>query len=165
MSQFVCESCESEFTRRTNTHFCSLMCRFLAKVNLGDPADCWEWTAFRDGNGYGRLQIDGLAAKAHRVSYELSVGPIPDALPLDHLCRNPPCVNPDHLEPVTHRENILRGVGMGAINARRTHCAHGHEFNDENTLVTKQGNRACRPCNTESTRVRRAKRRKNQESI
>jgi len=86
--------------------------RFWPKVERWDPDWCWQWTASRHPLGYGRMGLggkDGGMAYAHRVSYELHFGPIPNGLELDHLCRNPGCVNPKHLEPVSHRENLLRG--------------------------------------------------------
>lgn len=94
-------------------------------------------------------------AKAHRVAFELIRGCIPNGLVLDHLCRNRGCVNPDHLEPVTFRENIMRGVGYTAQQARKTHCRHGHEFTVENTYVWR-GGRICRTCRRIQTAVRRA---------
>ncbi|HEV2928117.1 MAG TPA: HNH endonuclease signature motif containing protein, partial [Propionibacteriaceae bacterium] len=108
--------------------------RFWAKVDRsGGPDACWPWTANRMDSGYGRYSIDGRSKLAHRISYELSVGSIPDGLQIDHLCRNKPCVNPTHLEAVTQRENLLRGDTVPARNAARTHCANGHEFTPENT--------------------------------
>src|ERR1035437_6893898 len=105
----------------------SMIARFWAKVDKTE--DCWNWTAHTDGMGYGQLakpgQHGGLVV-AHRFAYELLVGPIPEGLQLDHLCRNRACVNPDHLEPVTRRVNILRGVGFGAVNAKKTECPRGH---------------------------------------
>lgn len=116
---------------------------------------CWEWPGKRDPNGYGR------AGKwwAHRVAYEVWVGPVPAGLELDHLCRNPACVRPDHLEPVTHRVNMLRGRTIGARNAAKTHCIHGHEFTLANTYIRSDtGGRQCRQCGRDRDRVRARKR-------
>lgn len=103
---------------------------------------CWEWTASRFRNGYGQ----GNRTVAHRVVYELLVGPVPEGLDLDHLCRNRGCVNPGHLEPVTRRENLRRGETLPAANAIKTHCNTGHEFSEENTYVDALGKRHCRAC-------------------
>lgn len=90
-------------------------------------SNCWEWTRYREG-GYGRLKRHGRHVLAHRFFYETCFGPVPAGLDLDHLCRNRWCVNPDHLEPVTRRENVLRGAGLAAMGARKTHCDRGHEL-------------------------------------
>ena len=92
---------------------------------------------------------------AHRVAYELTNGPIPDGLELDHLCRVRHCVNPSHIEAVTHRENTLRGTGPIPHRARQSHCKHGHEFTPENTYRLPNGCRHCRTCSIEWTRRRR----------
>lgn len=107
---------------------------------------CWLWTAAIT-DGYGSIHSSYLRRnlRAHRFAYELLVGPIPVGLQLDHLCRVRRCVNPAHLEPVTARENIMRGVGMGARNARRTHCPKGHPYEGDNLLLDKTGRR-CRTC-------------------
>jgi hypothetical protein len=91
--------------------------RFWSKVDR--TGDCWKWTAGLTGSGYGRFRWDGGEVAAHRFAYELLVGAIPDGLQIDHLCRNRACVNPAHMEPITQRENILRGVGRAALNAPR----------------------------------------------
>jgi len=103
---------------------------------------CWEWTSWRIKNGYGRIQLKDGPKLAHRVVYELLVGRVPPGLTLDHLCRNRLCVNPEHLQPVTMRENVLRGVGPTAINARKVNCIHGHKI----TGMTKRGHRYCVTC-------------------
>jgi hypothetical protein len=91
------------------------------------------------------------------VAYELAIGPIPEGLTIDHLCRNRGCVNPAHLEAVTNRTNLLRGDGIAALNARKTHCKRGHEFTPENTYVWREGTRACRACHTAQEQARRQK--------
>lgn len=140
--------------------------RFWSKVDKDGASGCWLWTATKVSDGYGQflLTVDGVqrGRPAHRHAYELLVGPIPDGHQLDHLCRVRACVNPDHLEPVTQRENVLRGEGLAAINARKTHCKNGHEFTDENTrrYVGPNGapRRACRACHRERGRRRYAAR-------
>lgn len=117
---------------------------FLAKVQESD--DCWEWVGFRDRLGYGRYQSWKGENYAHRVSYRIFVGPIPDGMSLDHLCRNRGCVRPDHLEPVLHRVNVLRGDGPTAVNAAKTRCVQGHELSGDNLIIRKKGYRECREC-------------------
>lgn len=136
--------------------FAQVAPRFWSKVDRGGDGECWPWLGSGDGR-YGQLYVSGKSIKAHRFAYELLVGPIPDGLTLDHLCRNTACVNPAHLEPVSHRENVLRGDGLTARRARQTHCKRGHEFTTENTYVTAIGQRKCRTCTRERMRRVRSK--------
>lgn len=106
---------------------------------------CWDCLNTKAGNGYFQVQLDNKVVRAHRMSYEMFVGDIPEGLVIDHLCRNPACVNPDHLEVVTNKENILRGVGLTAQNSKKTHCLRGHPYDAANTRVGKKG-RDCRAC-------------------
>lgn len=96
-------------------------------------------------HGYGAQYIGGKTRYAHIVAYEAKNGKVPHGLELDHLCRNTSCINPDHLEAVTHRINILRGLGPTAENARKTHCFRGHLLEGDN-LVLREGMRRCRIC-------------------
>ena len=106
---------------------------------------CWLWTKRTDSDGYAIFCLNGKNRKAHRVAYETWIGPIPRGLTLDHICRVRNCVNPDHLEPVTNRENFLRGDNLMSKFARATFCRHGHEFTGDNTYDTPLG-RKCRTC-------------------
>ena len=120
--------------------------RFWAKVNKSGPNGCWEWTGALS-RGYGSIGVTGyLQQGAHRIAYLILVGQIPERMHLDHLCRNPKCVNPAHLEPVTSRENTLRGVGHPAVNAAKTHCKFGHPLSGDNLYRDKRGRRECLCC-------------------
>lgn len=128
--------------------------RFWSRVSGGDFTQCWEWrqppsreghyAVFRVTNGAGGL----YTAQAHRVAYELLIAPIPEGLELDHLCRNRPCVNPWHLDPVTRLVNHRRSLPgrRGEPQRSKTHCKHGHQFTPENTYFTAGSGRQCRLC-------------------
>ena len=123
-------------------HRVPLVVRVSRKVVI-DERGCWVWQgALTDG--YARGRVAGRTVGLHRAEYEHVHGPIPDGMQLDHLCRNRACLNPTHLEPVTQRENILRGEGVAATQARRTHCVRGHDLS--NARITKKGYRVCRAC-------------------
>lgn len=121
--------------------------RFAERVALTDSG-CMLWLGGLNGVGYGQFYgTGGERIYAHRWSYEHHVGPIPEGLVLDHLCRVRNCVNPDHLEPVTHAENILRGEGPSARHAQKSHCPAGHLYAGRNLYVhPTKGYRTCREC-------------------
>lgn len=141
--------------------------RFMSKIVWnGDGDECWTWEGSRDRGGYGRFhrgsRADGSnrTAIAHRAAYEMFVGVIPSGLALDHLCRNRACVNPDHLEPVPHAENVKRGNGpsiAGARQAVKTHCPQGHPYSGENLYTNARGERFCRECRRAAVRRWREK--------
>lgn len=130
--------------------------RFWQKVNKTDG--CWLWTGGLNRKGYGNFKHGTLSA-AHRYSYRLLVGEIPDGLQLDHLCRTPSCVNPAHLEPVDSRTNIFRGDTEARRNAEKTECKWGHPFTEANTIRTPEGHRHCRECARERNRAYAARKR------
>lgn len=123
--------------------------RIFAYLDTLDFFACWEWTGGLSAYGYARISIARKRVPAHRVVYELLIGPIPDGYVIDHLCRVRHCLNPLHLEPVPNVVNVLRGMGPNAINARKTECAWGHPFTESNTKIRKNGHRQCRRCHNE----------------
>jgi len=122
--------------------------------NVEDQGFCWHWTGSRIKGGYGNFRFGRRTHQAHRLAYQLLVGEIGPGLQLDHLCRIRACVNPDHLEPVAQRINILRGFGASAVHARQTHCINGHEFTKANTRIRRSGRRECRTCHARQERER-----------
>lgn len=159
MADATCSQCSRPVQARglCNTHYFnaraagmpklpvpSIEERFWAKVDVAGV--CWEWTGSRGELGYGNFNATKTSRwRAHRWAWTNLVGPVPDGLHLDHLCRNPPCVNPDHLEPVTNRENGLRGAA-GKRNAAKTHCPQKHPYSGDNLIIRPRGGRACREC-------------------
>lgn len=125
--------------------------RLQARFVPDEETGCWVWQGGTGSKGYGRFRWwPGKRTSAHQAVYEVWIGPIPDGLILDHLCRNPSCVNPAHLEPVTFAENVLRGNGACARNARKTHCPRGHEYDAHDGE-----RRYCSTCRREYWRVHR----------
>ena len=107
---------------------------------------CWLWYGGKDKRGYGNFSFGRHGRKSHIVAYELIIGKVPEGLELDHLCKNHGCVNPEHLEPVTHKENLLRGDGWGAVNSRKTHCKNGHLLTEDNIYKSIKTKRQCKIC-------------------
>jgi hypothetical protein len=136
-----------------------LLVRLTEKIRVL-PNGCWEWTAAKQ-KGYGTISVGtrpgggSIVARAHRLVYEMAIGPIPSGLEPDHLCRNRACVNPWHLEPVTHLVNVQRGPNPRSL---QTHCKHGHEFTPDNTICRAKNRRGCRACGIEDARAYRARR-------
>jgi hypothetical protein len=140
-----------------------LAVRFWAKVNKRGPVPkhrpdlgrCWVWTASTAGGGYGKIISEGGRTghlmQAHHFLWIQKNGRIPKGKELDHLCRNRACIRDSHLEAVTRRINLLRGVGFVAKQAAQTKCIHGHPFNRENTY-RHRGHRYCRTCRRERVR-------------
>lgn len=136
--------------------------RFNSSYEESDSG-CWLWTGTIQPNGYSSFYFEGRTVRGHRWSYEHFIGPIPDGLQIDHRCHKPSdcqlgddcphrrCVNPDHLEPVPHRENSRR--------AMRSHCVNGHELTPENTYIPADGKRYCRECRRRRVREYRERRR------
>lgn len=145
--------------------------RFSSQITKRDDG-CWEWTGYRTCHGYGQMHMGGKggrSARVHRIAYILWRGPIPGSHELDHACHTRDescaggrtcthrrCVNPDHLEPVSQRDNVLRSRSFVAKNAAKTHCYRGHEFTDENTYRYSDGRRQCRICMREHGRNQQA---------
>lgn len=137
--------------------------RFADKIGPTDENGCYPWTAHLN-DGYGTFSYRKKLYKAHRWIYEQCEGSIPDGMQIDHLCRNRACVNPDHLEVVTQRENILRGEGLAAEAANRDHCIKGHPYTPENTYLRRNPDgsvkqRHCRICKRRMNREYKARKR------
>ena len=126
--------------------------RFWKYVEKTDS--CWIWNGCLSGGNtsvhpeakYGVFGVNWKQVYAHRFSYELHRGEIKEGMQIDHLCKNPRCVNPDHLEAVTSKENTLRSSARSAINAKKNHCIRGHSFTPENTYIQDLGHRIKRAC-------------------
>lgn len=164
---FICANCQKLVTGRPSDvarrQFCTDRCykdarrstldlrieRFWSKVDKNGPipeyrpelGPCWRWRFGRSKAGYGTYRLRGLTEYAHRISYELLIGPIPAGLTLDHLCRVRHCVNPAHLEAVSIQVNVSRRIDIN-----KSHCVHGHPYTPENAYVSPRGMRQCRAC-------------------
>lgn len=131
--------------------------RFDAKHHV-TAEGCWRWIAAHTPPGYGCFYWKGRQVYAHRFSYEVFVGPIPEGLVIDHLCQNKWCINPWHLEAVTYRANLMRADTVTRRNAHKVECDSGHPYTEANTYYYANGSRRCRQCGTEQARERRRRR-------
>lgn len=138
--------------------------RLVAKVRRDPVTGCWLWQGSTNPKGYGRLCYRGAPRQCHRVAYTLLAGPIPGGLQIDHTCRTRHCCNPTHLEPVTARENLLRGNTVTARHATKTHCDSGHRLTEDNVYRHPRGFRYCRTCKRTRDRAYRASRTQEQEA-
>lgn len=186
---YECRHCGTKFSadlggRRTEAKYCSQVCyrlakdtpearatRFWAKVDKSGPTGihsqtgidlgpCWLWTGALNSHGYGKCRSAKRYVSSHVLAYEMVRGEIPDGMDIDHLCRVRACCNPVHLEPVSRRVNLHRGVGAIAINARKTVCINGHPLDGDNVRrsVSKHGpKRFCRTCHRQYESRRRRK--------
>ena len=141
-----------------NQNQASVLRDYKDRIQVRDGS-CWQWVGGCNEDGYGVLRLHNKGHMAHRFVYEKLVATVPKSLVMDHLCRNRACVNPEHMEPVTQRTNLLRGEGFAAKRAAQTHCIHGHEFIPENTYVRKGRLRQCKECAKRIERARAAKKR------
>jgi hypothetical protein len=163
-----CPVCQQLFTpRQASIKHCSRHCAMKARAlprevrfwrHVEKTETCWLWTSSVNRGGYGILKNPvGSSSEycyAHRLSYEMHRGSIPDGMQIDHLCRVRHCVNPDHLEVVTFTENVLRGESLPAQNKRKQFCVNGHEFSPDNTYIRPDGYRSCRACGAQVTNRR-----------
>lgn len=130
------------------------LARFHKGYNVAESG-CWEWVKCKDVNGYGMIGVGSRVnksfkvARAHKWAYEMLVGLVPDGMELDHLCRNRHCVNPSHLEPVSHKENIRRGINL---NRERFMCVAGHPLSGDNLYLAPSGKRQCKECQRRRSR-------------
>lgn len=120
----------------------------LDRITVGAKGGCWLWAGAFSSGGYGHYRNKS----AHRVVYEALVGPIPQGLDLDHLCRVRACVNPRHLEPVTRQENLRRSPLVGKFKPRKAVCQRGHAMVDGNLKISRNGDRRCRTCHCANRR-------------
>jgi hypothetical protein len=135
--------------------------RFWRKVDKNGPipqrrpelGPCWIWLAGRQSKGYGQFKFQGKTVLAHRFSYQIAKGEIPEGMQPDHLCKNTSCIRPAHLEAVPALVNLMRSDALGAQNARKTHCKNGHELAGANLYINPRGERQCRVCRSRSSRA------------
>ena len=126
---------------------------FIQNSIVDFPTQCWTYRACPEKDGYCRIGMNGKRYSIHRASYSYFKGQIPYGKEIDHLCRNRKCFNPSHLEAITHRTNVLRGIGLSAINAKKTFCPKGHLYIGYNIKMTRNQERICRTCAQDQNRI------------
>ena len=130
--------------------------RFNGAFQADSATECWNWQRAKNRKGYGKLRWQGRQIEAHRFAYLFFNGPIAPGLIVHHVCHNPSCCNPKHLELVTPVEHTAVSIiSRAAVNARKLFCKRGHEFTKANTYITSQGSRQCRACDALRDRRRR----------
>jgi hypothetical protein len=149
--------------------------RFMSHVQEDLESGCWLWTGARIWSGYGLFTVGkGQLRRVHRLAYEWFIGPIPDGLDVEHACHtrdetcrgrgqscpHRACVNPTHLEAITHHENLLRGDTIPARHAAKTHCPQGHPYAGSNLYITPRGGRACKTCQRANNKIYKQRERK-----
>ncbi len=138
----------------------TVMDRVMESVAIDPDTGCWVWTKSLERNGYARMSVGHKVDGVHRITYKERHGydAIPDGYEIDHLCRNRACCNPDHLEAVEHRENIMRSpIAVARINADKTECWRGHPLSGPNLHTNARGHRSCRACSRIKTAQHRAR--------
>lgn len=133
--------------------------RIWNRITVNSETGCWESTLSLNAQGYTQVRWKGRTMRLHRLIYTHLVGPVPLDIHLDHLCRNRACCNPRHIEPVSGRENVMRGDGFASVNANKTHCPRDHEYDARNTYHDSTGARRCRQCARLTQNERRRQRR------
>jgi hypothetical protein len=142
--------------------------QFWSRIKVGVWDECWPWTGAKHAHGYGQLSMDGRRLYAHRVAYELTMGPIPERYEIDHVvergCHHRDCCNPFHLEAVTPEENKRRSGWGGVVNAQKNQCKRGHTFTAQNTGIDSKGHRYCKECHRKESAIRRKDKQMNLEA-
>lgn len=148
----ICAECGDREALAWKGRVVCVVCRLDARTVV-TPTGCVEYQGGLTTSGYGQMSVDGRSVQTHRLAYVLAIGPVPEGLVIDHLCRNRACCNPFHMEPVTRQVNTLRGATLAAGNAAKTHCRQGHPYEGDNLRIDSCGKRRCRQCETARRRA------------
>ena len=159
-SEMYCDAIVNDVTHKIEfkENIEDLIKRILPKIKVS-KVGCWEWLGRTVKDGYGNINVNKKRISIHRILYKYYHGKLDSELEIDHICRNRVCCNPLHLEQVTHKENVLRGFSLNAINARKTLCIRGHSLSGDNIRIEKYGSRRCKKCKNENQMKRRKQKR------